>query len=240
MNLIIDSREPKQIIDTIKNLNNLKNYKIEIKPLDIGDYCFYNETDQLNKIIIERKTLNDLEASIKDGRYNEQSLRLSQSSTHNHNIYYLIEGNILTNKQKTMLRSAIASISYFKGFSILNSLNQTDTAEIIYSFFDKIIRETNKCSHYDHILDISNIEYSSVLKNQPKNNISRDNVMNIMLNQIPSISNASSKAICSKYNNLEALIQCLKNNPIEIENIRLENNRKINKTIVQNLIKYLI
>jgi ERCC4-type nuclease len=193
MNLIIDSREPKPIIDTIKSMNNLKNYKIEVKTLDIGDYCFYNETDGLNKIIIERKTLTDLENSIKDGRYNEQSLRLSQSSTHNHKIYYLIEGNILSNKQKKILRSAIVSISYFKGFSILNSLNQTDTAEIIYSFFDKINRETNKSSYYDTILDVSsNIEYSCVLKNQPKNNISRDNIMNIMLNQIPSISNAYS------------------------------------------------
>jgi ERCC4 domain. len=32
----------------------------------------------INLLIIERKTINDLLASIKDGRYTEQSLRLSQ------------------------------------------------------------------------------------------------------------------------------------------------------------------
>ena len=43
--------------------------------------------------LIERKSLNDLESSIKDGRYNEQSLRLDKYDLANHNIYYLIELN---------------------------------------------------------------------------------------------------------------------------------------------------
>ena len=44
-------------------------------------------------LIIERKSLNDLASSIKDGRYAEQSFRLSNIEHHNHNIVYLIEGD---------------------------------------------------------------------------------------------------------------------------------------------------
>jgi ERCC4-type nuclease len=82
--IYIDTRENKLINlinnpinnSDIKINNNFKKYveyinnsniKIEIKSLDIADiHIYYN-----NKIIyyIERKTLNDLASSIKDGRY---------------------------------------------------------------------------------------------------------------------------------------------------------------------------
>ena len=51
-------------------------------------------------MIIERKTLNDLASSIKDGRYKEQGYRLSNCSLHNHNIFYLIEDNLSSYNSK--------------------------------------------------------------------------------------------------------------------------------------------
>ena len=42
------------------------------------------------QLIFERKSLADLISSIKDGRYIEQSFRLSECSLDNHNIYYII------------------------------------------------------------------------------------------------------------------------------------------------------
>ena len=41
-----------------------------------------------NLLIIERKSLADLESSIKDGRYENQSYRLDGLPVINHNIYY--------------------------------------------------------------------------------------------------------------------------------------------------------
>ena len=60
--------------------------------LPLGDVIIAD--DKEDKIIIERKSLADLSASIKDGRYNEQSYRLNGIPHHNHNIIYLIEGDI--------------------------------------------------------------------------------------------------------------------------------------------------
>ena len=99
MKLYIDNREPKEIINYIKYLIDESKNKlfisIEIKSLDLGDYIIYDEKYEKDLIIFERKTLSDLESSIKDGRYSEQSLRLSSKSLHNHNIIYLIEGSII-------------------------------------------------------------------------------------------------------------------------------------------------
>ena len=61
-----------------------------------------------------------------------------------------------------------------------------------------------------------------------------------MLNQIPGISCQTSKILSDKYINMETIIYKLKNNIEEFYNIKLENNRKINKNIVQNLLIYLV
>ena len=89
--------------------------------LDVGDFHIYKNNKDLPDFIIERKSINDLLSSIKDGRYNEQSFRLNNFPIHNHNIYYLIEGSIeyIKNEQnKKIVYSSIFTISHFKGFSI--------------------------------------------------------------------------------------------------------------------------
>ena len=153
MKLIIDNREPLEIINYIEALNSEEKNKIiiEKKSLDIGDYIFYDENTNINKIIIERKSLSDLEASIKDGRYTEQSYRLNNCNLHNHNIIYLIEGNIQNYKQsgfKKTIYSSMFSLSYFKGFSVICSHNKIETGEIIFNFINKMIREKNKHGFY--------------------------------------------------------------------------------------------
>ena len=60
--------------------------------LPLGDIIICSDDGQ-EKAIIERKSLADLASSIRDGRYKEQSFRLNQCSLHNHQIYYLIEGD---------------------------------------------------------------------------------------------------------------------------------------------------
>ena len=68
--------------------NNNDNNKIKIvsENLPLGDIIICdNEGNE--KIIVERKSLADLAASIRDGRYKEQSFRLNQCSLHNHHIY---------------------------------------------------------------------------------------------------------------------------------------------------------
>ncbi len=121
MEIIIDNREPKDIISIVSSKHNTT-----ISTLDIGDYIIKKNNSVIS--IIERKTLSDLIASIKDGRYSEQSLRLNEYEIDNKYIIYIIEGNIMNFSNKNnevtqkMIYSAIWSLIFKKK---------------IYCYFDK-------------------------------------------------------------------------------------------------------
>ena len=277
MILYIDSREPKSIITYIRYLNENSKYKIDIveKPLDIGDYLFYNEKNKSEIILIERKSLNDLESSIKDGRYSEQSIRLNSSEIHNHNIYYLIEGNIINYKNrnfKPSLYSSLISLSYYKGFSILNTVNNIETAELIHNIGEKLSREKQRNPYYINTnlnnTDLNNInldntnldntnldntnldndfknnescDYLSVIKINKKSNITKDNINIIMLMQIPSVSFQTAEVIMDKYKTIKNLILELEKDGNCLSFLKLKsNNRKISKTAIESIKKFLL
>ena len=68
-------------------INILKSRIKNVKQInrDIGDFIIKTDTDEII-MIFERKSLADLVASIKDGRYSEQSFRLSEYPLNNHSI----------------------------------------------------------------------------------------------------------------------------------------------------------
>ena len=197
MKLYIDNREPKNSISYLESLNiDFSNQLIiEIKPLEIGDYMYCDEDNSNNNIIFERKSLSDLESSIKDGRYNEQSLRLSQSYFHNHNIIYLVEGAIINyrnKKFKNTLYSSIFSLNHYKGFSVFNTLNNIDTCNMLYNFILKKMKEKTKPPFYNNIINqpinkfsnesinkFSN-EFSNESNNEVNNNLEETNNINYL------------------------------------------------------------
>ena len=264
MILNIDNREPKEIIDYLNffNENSKNKITINVTTLDLGDYIFYDEKNEKNILIIERKSLNDLEASIKDGRYNEQSFRLNEANIENHNIYYLIEGSIINYKNKAFkntLYSSLFSLSYYKGFSVFNSLNMRETAEIIYAFVNKILREKDKSGYYDikniknNLGDLSNNDlisvsvpnlennYAKVVKPTKKENITNENINVIMLMQIPGVSFQSANTILREYKTIKNLILMLEKDENILDSLKNENNnRKINKNIISSIKKYLL
>ena len=151
MKLIIDSRETKLYEECLKLKQTIDNYKkisIESKSLDLGDIIIKDDEDN-DKLIIERKTINDLISSISDGRYNEQSFRLNGIEHENHNIIYLIEGTLKNlTSQKQMVYSSIFSINYYKGFSVHRSDNVSESAYILMNMTYKIEKEKEKIPYY--------------------------------------------------------------------------------------------
>lgn len=250
MQLLIDLREPKTLIDYIISLNETSTNKIIIvqKNLTIGDYVFYDEVNAKEILIIERKSLADLEASIKDGRYSEQSFRLNETSLHNHNIIYLLEGAIIkyNPKFRNTLYSSLFSLNYYKGFSVINVLNQTETGDILLAFASKLLRE-NKPGFYSDLSNNDNnnennsTNYISTLKTTKKSHINSDNIFQLMLMQIPGISNVSALALANEFKNMENLLNALKSSNIEkLENIKLASGRKLNKKIIASLKENLV
>ena len=241
----IDTRE----VDLYKlcNLLMIANEKVNVvqETLPLGDIVICDKDDK-ELIVIERKTLRDLAASIVDGRYNEQSFRLNQLNLENHNIIYLIEGNInnfktISRIDKNTLLSSMVTLNYFKGFSVFRTFSIQESCDFIIKYTIKILKE-QKPGYYNKTLEttmLENKEYSSVLKCAKKNQITKDNIGEIMLSQIPGISHQSSKAIMQNYKTIEALINSIKNDDTCLDNMKI-NNRKISKTCVKNIKLFLL
>ena len=254
MKLKIDNREKKliKLLEGLKTQFNLKNIDLVVEVLDIGDFIICDDKGH-EKIIIERKSLNDLASSIKDGRYVEQSLRLSSLSLHNHNIIYLIEGNLScwTNRYKVQantLHSAIFSLNYYKGFSVHKTNDITETAEYLLRMCDKMSRSTKKTPYYKdgEINDNKKIpnNYVDVIKKVKKDNITPANISEIILSQIPGISSKTSKVIVNHFGSLYQLLDSLNKDQKCMDNICFVTDngtkRKISKTAIRNIVQYLL
>jgi ERCC4-type nuclease len=290
----VDSRE-KDLQDKlsyyISFIPAFRNLKVISENLHIGDVIISNNNEDI--LILERKTVPDLLSSVKDGRYEEQSYRLNGEKIHNHNIIYLIEGdisklNINTFKdikiEKLTFYSAIFSLNYFKGFSVIRTFSLDETALFICNSTSKLIKAeaTNRKAFYinnnisNHNNDVSiksdneeneqteqNVvneiktdfdnlgnqeqsdkHYIGLVKRVKKDNITLDNIDEIMLCQIPGVSSVTAIAIIKEYHNLSNLIKCLEEKKDCLNNITHTNNkgqtRKITKTSITNIVKYLL
>lgn len=244
----IDNRET----DVLTNMSLLfrdHSHHIEVENLPLGDIILY-DTDKNEKVIFERKSLYDLASSIKDGRYSEQSYRLNNCSCHNHNIVYVIEGDLEKyNAQKgrmdkKTLYSALITLNYFKGFSVVRTKNMNETCELIINFADKLGKESKKKSFYDENKVETEVNYCEVIKKQKKNNITEENIGEIMLSNIPSVSSKSAITIMCQYKTIKNLISALENDSNCLDNIKQMTNsgqeRKISKTCIENIKKFLL
>ena len=279
----IDTREQElfnKCQNTIEYITKFKDIKLVSQPLPLGDIIINDGTNDC--VIIERKTLSDLAASIKDGRYEEQSYRLNGLQHHNHNIVYLVEGDMYRFNafkeriDKQTLYSAMFSINYFKGFSVMRSNNMEETAMIACNMVYKLVgglksgkngfysntitnNQTSKNADEnassdqnnnaddkqsnDIVKEASEKDYCSVIKKVKKDNITPDNIGEIMLCQIPGISSASALAILAQFKTLPNLIQCLKEDEQCLNNICTTDangkSRKISKTAIATIVKFL-
>lgn len=96
MHLLIDYRE-KNAVQPI--IDQLPSSAYTLTNLHLGDFQFVigSGNEQRPLMIIERKTINDLAASVKDGRYMEQKMRLLSKREGEQDpsvkIAYILEGN---------------------------------------------------------------------------------------------------------------------------------------------------
>jgi ERCC4-type nuclease len=245
MNLTIDCREAKLLEELAKlkapETSLFKDVNITTANLLLGDIQI--QVHEKHKILIERKTVDDLLASIKDGRYDEQSYRL-QAIT-DYKVFYLIEGKIKSNHR--VVFSSLLSLNYFKGFSILRTDDIKETASMILYFMLKLEKEKEKIQHLalgGGVVPAEDI-YPSLIQKKKNDNITESNFAEIVLCQIPLVSHVYASAIMSRYNqDLNALLLAIKTDPTCLDNIthmnpKTNKERKISKTCVANIFKFL-
>jgi crossover junction endonuclease MUS81 len=286
----VDSREKDlqaKLSFYISSIPAFRNLKVITESLPIGDVII-SGTNNEDILIIERKTIIDLLSSIKDGRYEEQSYRLNGTPVHNHNIMYVIEGDVNkmnmfrdTKFEKLTLYSAIFSLNYYKGFSAIRTFTLDETALFICNCTSKLMKGEstdrkafypNKTTTPSNVInitteksedetegnadsdenpeqseqpnDVSGKEYIGLVKKVKKENITPENIDEIMLCQIPGVSTATAISIIKKFSNIANLIKCLEENEKCLNDVTNTNNkgqsRKITKTSIANIIKFLL
>ena len=118
--IFADTREAPEVIEHVRKHGVIVN----IKQLDLGDYLLSD------RMIVERKTANDFEASIVDGRLFEQAGRLED----NYDFPILIiEGQLKAMRihQDAFMGAFMAMFVDF-GMQIINTRNEEETAKMIY------------------------------------------------------------------------------------------------------------
>lgn len=157
--------------ETLKKLTE-SNVKHEVRKLNVGDFLWIaqNKTDKSKELvlpyIIERKRLDDLSGSIKDGRFHEQKFRLKQCGVAN--VVYLIESHLKNGKVQcglpfTTLLQAATNTQIHSKFQVKFTENIQHTMlylTVMTSFIDNIFK--NKAPVKFQMMEFKSFNQSAV------------------------------------------------------------------------------
>lgn len=241
LKLLIDSRENK-----IKNYFNSnldkETLNYEIVMCELGDFIFKINDDVI--LIIERKTISDLESSIKDGRHKEQKTRLLANYP-NTKIVYIIENEIknLNTYQENIIYGAIINTQFRDKIQLYRTANINETINYLLHLYKKINKnpEFFSCSNPTTQL----VPYESTIKLKKKDNLTPNICQVLQLAQIPGISVNISKIILNQYGSLKTLIiEFGNNNEYMLADIEIETStgkkRKIGKVTSSKIYQFLM
>jgi len=128
--VIVDDRESKS--EVIKFLSETKNVSVDIKRLSLGDYLVDN------RLMFERKTMNDFALSIIDGRLFSQAIRLASSK---YNSVLLLEGTgkelTETGIRREAMQGALIAVSIVLGIPVLRSKSPSESAQLALADYVK-------------------------------------------------------------------------------------------------------
>uniref|UniRef100_A0A6C0E5S5 ERCC4 domain-containing protein n=1 Tax=viral metagenome TaxID=1070528 RepID=A0A6C0E5S5_9ZZZZ len=210
MSFIIDNRE--------KDLKSIFTTEAIYENLDLGDILFKYQNKPF--ILIERKKIPDLIASIDDGRYRNQKKRLLECGIPRNRILYILEGNIdqSPGKMKTIFGMIINTL-YRDGIPVLFFSNMEETIYFLRRIHEKIENKdpailtsflndniNDKNDNVNVTCDNNTQEYLSTIKMKKKDNLTPLNCSILQLAQIPGVSVSIATLIIKQYNSISNLV----------------------------------
>lgn len=211
------------------NINNVL-INIIIRNLDIGDFIISeNEIFDGVKIIIERKTIQDLVSSIIDSRFREQKERLLDSIKDSSKILYIIEGKKIPTS--ISINGAIQNLILKHNYKVLQTENEQDS-------FDNILLLYKKINNKDFDMCNQNVVSLNLKKKDKINN----NIFAHQLNTITGVSMKSALELSDKYKSMKNLISMYDELENELDKeLLLYNNPscKIGKALSKKIYKAL-
>jgi crossover junction endonuclease MUS81 len=197
MEFIIDNRETKakQYFEDKPN--------VSVQNLDLGDFVFKYNGDIV--CLIERKTISDMIASIKDGRYKEQKIRLKNCGIGDHKIIYLVEGAKLSlwDLSDKIVIGGIIGTLIRDNIKVFRTVSLQETMHFLERIYSRLLENPKKILPDDNIDDkVVHVNYANTLKVRKKENLTPQVCNILQLSQIPSISQNMASAVLDKYGSI--------------------------------------
>ena len=202
------------------------------KALELGDILIEHPKRQ---ILIERKTIADFHASITDGRYKNQKLRLLEwrntegQPSARKNIIYLFEEKTGDNKDRAYW-GALVNMILRDNIGVIQCDGMVRTAQIITDIKKKLDEDK-----FDELeggsQNISLEGYAKGKYNTPKHCYLGQ------LSLIPGLSHAIAEKIADKYPNMRALLDGM--DVKELGNIRISEKRRLGDKLAEKIHSYI-
>ena len=179
--------------------------------LEVGDIKI-ESADQT--LVFERKTMSDLVASIKDGRFKEQKQRL-KSVYPFHRITYVIEGDTRVLSRSNSIHhiptkaviSSLISSRYRDGFHVVHTADVTETLwylqEVAGRMGEKTALQTEVKEDYVASLKV---------KSKKMDNITPEVCYLLQLSQFPGLSMTTAQEIAKIYPSMSRLLKAIHDN----------------------------
>jgi ERCC4-type nuclease len=223
-NIYIDTRESK-----LRELLEKNEETFITKSLELGDILIEHSNRQ---ILIERKTIADFHASITDGRYKNQKLRLLEwrnKEDGRKNIIYLFEEKTGDNKDKAYW-GALVNMILRDNIGVIQCDGMVRTAQIISDIKKKLDEDK-----FDELeggsRNISLEGYAKGKYNTPKH---------CYLGQlclIPGVSPTIAGKISEKYPNMRSLLDNM--NVKELSNIKITEKRRLGDKLAEKIHSFI-
>lgn len=198
----IDTRE-KSLIEIFKEY--YPTIPISIEQLDIGDVIITN--DYCN-ILIERKTICDVLASIKDGRWKNQKQRILDN--YDKSLYIIENDDIFNNDRR--LSSAYINTLLRDRIPIIFTNSISNTAKAIKVIYDKLVDNPSRFVKKE-------TSYVNTVKTKTTKieNIDKKTCFILQLCQIPMINQKIASKIAEEHSSMKDFIATLEGweNPSE-------------------------
>ena len=227
--IIVDTREH----DLIELFSS---QEIKVKSLDVGDVHLIGQDIV---VAIERKSLADLAASIKDGRYKEQKQRLNafmNSQEIKRVVVIIVEGRFSYDSEKPgsigglsrkAILSAVLNSQMRDGFKVITTESKSETRHAIVELAKRI---------ESHVETRYNSKYEPcVVKTVKKENNDKMNSYLVQLSSIPLVSLKTAESIARATHST-----CMAELVVAIrESWRPTKKILLNPAILANLIEYV-
>lgn len=233
--LVIDHRE--QAIKDVIGAYEEFSHAILWENLPVGDFAIRSGDDTASLLLIERKTIRDLAASIKDGRYRNQKEALMAAAPPL-GVFYIIEGAVSFSPHA---RACLTDGISYK--AIVSAILNTCIRDKIHVFITKDLEETMDLvvAIFGRVTSLQTPHTTQTPAAQaPKRVHDKTSCYLAQLCQIPGVSMKTAEGIASKYSTMNELCCAIREHgKAALADVKTgENKRAISSTVRDRVVEY--